>query len=256
MKGTVVMLKKELYIIFASPIFYAAAFIFFLVGGYFFYSNVVYFNILCLQAATNPFLSEKLNLTHMAVTPFFEDMAVILLLMLPLITMRLYAEERRSGTIELLFTYPVSDFATLAGKFLAALVVLCVMLVGTLPYMLLLESFASLDWGVVLSGYMGVLLLGASFISLGIFTSSVTENQIVAAVLSFGALLFFWGLGWARTVAGPLMGKVLAHISIVTHLDPFTEGLLDSRDLLFYVMFTLFWLLLTLRFLDARYWRG
>jgi len=255
-KGTLIVLKKDLYIIFASPIFYAASFIFFLVGGYFFYSNVAYFSILCLQAASNPFLSEKLNLTHMAVSPFFGDMAVILLLILPLITMRLYAEERRSGTIELLFTYPLSDVETLLGKFLAAMVVLIVMLVGTLPYMLILDSFAALDWGVVISGYLGILLLGASFISLGLFTSSLTENQIVAAVLSFGALIFFWSLGWARNMAGPLLGKVLSHISIITHLDPFTMGLIDTRDILFYLLFVLFWLLLTLRFLNARYWRG
>ncbi|RLB20373.1 MAG: ABC transporter permease, partial [Deltaproteobacteria bacterium] len=203
MKGALVVFKKELYSIFASPIFYAASFIFFVVAGYFFYTDTLYFNILSFQATKDPFLSERLNLTHMVVTPFFGDLSTILLLMLPLITMRLYSEERKTGTIELLFTYPLSDVATLMGKYFATLLVLVIMVAGTLPYMILLESFASLDWGVVISGYIGIFLLGSSFIALGLFTSSLTENQIIAAVLSFGALLLFWALVWAKSFLGP-----------------------------------------------------
>lgn len=256
MKGTLVVFRKEIYSIFASPIFYAASFIFFVVAGYFFYSNTLYFSILSFQATRDPFLSEKLNLTSMVVTPFFGDLSTILLLMLPLITMRLYSEERKTGTIELLFTYPLSDVGTLLGKYLATLLVLVIMVAGTLPYMGLLESFASLDWGVVFSGYLGVFLLGAGFIALGIFTSSLTENQIVAAVLSFGALLLFWGLVWARSYLGPVAGHAVELISIVTHLEPFTKGLVNTKDIVYYVVFVFFWLFMTVRFLKLRYWRG
>ena len=256
MKGTLVVFRKEIYSIFASPIFYAASFIFFVVAGYFFYSNTLYFSILSFQATRDPFLSEKLNLTSMVVTPFFGDLSTILLLMLPLITMRLYSEERKTGTIELLFTYPLSDVGTLLGKYLATLLVLVIMVAGTLPYMGLLESFASLDWGVVFSGYLGVFLLGAGFIALGIFTSSLTENQIVAAVLSFGALLLFWGLVWARSYLGPVAGHAVELISIVTHLEPFTKGLVNTKDIVYYVVFVFFWLFMTVRFLKLRYCRG
>ncbi|RLB21154.1 MAG: ABC transporter permease [Deltaproteobacteria bacterium] len=256
MKGTLVVFRKEIYSIFASPIFYAASFIFFVVAGYFFYSNTLYFSILSFQATRDPFLSEKLNLTSMVVTPFFGDLSTILLLMLPLITMRLYSEERKTGTIELLFTYPLSDVGTLLGKYLATLLVLVIMVAGTLPYMGLLESFASLDWGVVFSGYLGVFLLGAGFIALGIFTSCLTENQIVAAVLSFGALLLFWGLVWARSYLGPVAGHAVELISIVTHLEPFTKGLVNTKDIVYYVVFVFFWLFMTVRFLKLRYWRG
>ena len=256
MKGTVVVFRKEIYSIFASPIFYAASFIFLVVAGYFFYSNTLYFSILSFQATRDPFLSEKLNLTSMVVTPFFGDLSTILLLMLPLITMRLYSEERKTGTIELLFTYPLSDVGTLLGKYLATLLVLVIMVAGTLPYMGLLESFASLDWGVVFSGYLGVFLLGAGFIALGIFTSCLTENQIVAAVLSFGALLLFWGLVWARSYLGPVAGHAVELISIVTHLEPFTKGLVNTKDIVYYVVFVFFWLFMTVRFLKLRYWRG
>ena len=256
MRAIIAIFKKELSITFASPIFYAAAFIFLVLSGYFFYSDTAYFGMLSLQAMSNPMLTEKLNLTDMVVKPFFGDLSIILLLMLPLITMRLYAEEKKSGTIELLFTYPLSDLATLTGKFCATLLVLITMLAGTIPYMIMLESFGTLEWGVIVSGYLGIILLGGGFIALGTFTSSLTENQIVAAVLSFGALLLFWVFGWAGAITGPVLGGILEHISIIKHLDSFARGLIDSRDVVFYVLFIFFWLFLTLRFLNSRYWRG
>ena len=256
MKGIAGVFRKEITITFASPIFYAATFIFLLVSGYFFYSNTAYFSILSMQAMQNPYLSQSLNLTDMVVKPFFGDLSVLLLLMLPLLTMRLYAEEKKTGTIELLFTYPVSDVSVLAGKFAATVVLLLIMLIGTLPFMIILENMVDLEWGIVLSGYLGVVLMGASFIALGIFTSSVTENQIVAAVISFGALLLFWALGWAKTLAGPGFGAVLEHLSIIGHMNGFTQGLIDTRDVVFYALFILFWLFLTLRFLNSRFWRG
>lgn len=256
MRGIMAVFKKEITITFSSPIFYAAAFIFMLVSGYFFYTNAMIYTIRSFQAGQNPFLAERLNLSDFVVKPFFGDMAIVLLLMLPLITMRAYAEEKKMGTIELLFTYPISDGAVLAGKFAASMFTLLTMLVGTLLPLILLETFAHLDWGLILSGYLGILLLGASFIALGLFTSSLTENQIIAAVLSFGAFLLFWIIGWAKSFAGPPLGQILEHISIVVHLDSFVRGLIDSRDLVFYLVFIFFWLFVTLRFLNTRFWRG
>ncbi len=256
MNGIIGVFRKELVITFTSPIFYAIGFIFLLVSGYFFYSNTAYFSLLSFQAAQNPFLSESLNLSHMVIKPFFGDISIILLLILPLVTMRLYAEEKRSGTIELLFTYPISDASVLAGKFFATLVVLLALLAGTLPNMIILESMADLEWGIIVSGYLGVFLMGAGFIALGAFVSSLTENQIVAAVISFGALLLLWAIGWAKSLVGPGLGAVLGHLALIGHLDNFAQGLLDTRSIVFYVLFILFWLFLTLRFLNSRFWRG
>jgi ABC-2 type transport system permease protein len=256
MRGIMAVFKKEITITFSSPIFYAATFIFLVVSGYFFYTNAMIYTIRSFQAGQNPFLAERLNLSDFVVKPFFGDMAIVLLLMQPLVTMRSYAEEKKMGTIELLFTYPISDGAVLAGKFAASLFTLLTMLAGTLLSLILLETFAHLDWGLIASGYLGILLLGASFIALGIFTSSLTENQIIAAVLSFGAFLLFWVIGWAKSFAGPVLGAVLEHISIVVHLDSFVRGLVDSRDLVFYLVFIFFWLFVTLRFLNTRFWRG
>ena len=256
MKGVSAVFKKELSVTFASPIFYVATFIFLVVSGYFFYSNIAMFTVMSFQARANPFLVEKLHLSNMVVRPLFGQLSVILLLMLPLITMRSYAEEKRLGTIELLFTYPISDAAALTGKFLAAMFILLAMLVGTIPSLFLLEAFGNLDWGSVLSGYLGIFLMGTSFLSVGIFCSSLTENQIVAAALSFGALLLFWLIGWAKLIASPAAAPILDHLSIITHLDNFTKGLVDTRDVVFYLLFSFFWLFLTLRFLSSRFWRG
>jgi ABC-2 type transport system permease protein len=256
MKGAIAVLRKELAVYFSSPIYYASTFMFLLISGYFFYSNTAYFSMLSLQATSNPFLSERLNVTDMVIRPFFGDLGIILLLMLPLISMRVYSEEKKTGTIELLFTYPISDGAALGGKYGAALILLLTMLAGTLPCMITLEVIATLDWGIVLSGYLGIALMGAGFIALGVFTSSLTENQIVAAVISFGSLLLFWLMGWAGSITGPPLNRVLEHLSIVSHLDPFIKGLIDTRDVIFYLLFSSFWIFLTLRFLNSRFWRG
>jgi len=256
MRGILAVFKKEIIITFSSPIFYAATFIFLVVSGYFFYTNAIIYTIRSFQAGQNPFLAQSLNLSDFVVKPFFGDIAIVLLLMLPLLTMRSYAEEKKMGTIELLFTYPISDQAVLAGKFAASVFTLLIMLVGTLLPLILLETFAHLDWGLIACGYIGILLLGASFIGLGIFTSSLTENQIIAAVLSFGVFLLFWVIGWAKSFAGPTLGPILEHLSIVVHLDGFVKGLIDSRDLVFYLVFIFFWLFVTLRFLNTRFWRG
>jgi ABC-2 type transport system permease protein len=256
MRGVMAVFKKEITITFSSPIFYAATFIFLVVSGYFFYTNAIIYTIRSFQASQNPFLAERLNLSDFVVKPFFGDMAIVLLFMQPLLTMRSYAEEKKMGTIELLFTYPISDGAALSGKVAASLFILLTMLAGTLLSLILLQTFARLDWGLIASGYLGIVLLGASFIALGIFTSSLTENQIIAAVLSFGAFLLFWVIGWVKGFAGPVVGAILEHLSIVIHLDNFVRGLIDSRDLVFYLMFIFFWLFVTLRFLNTRFWRG
>ena len=256
MRGILAVFKKEIIITFSSPIFYAATFIFLVVSGYFFYTNAIIYTIRSFQAGQNPFLAQSLNLSDFVVKPFFGDIAIVLLLMLPLLTMRSYAEEKKMGTIELLFTYPISDQAVLAGKFAASVFTLLMMLVGTLLPLILLETFAHLDWGLIACGYIGILLLGESFIALGIFTSSLTENQIIAAVLSFGVFLLFWVIGWAKSFVGPTLGPILEHFSIVVHLDGFVKGLIDSRDLVFYLVFIFFWLFVTLRFLNTRFWRG
>jgi ABC-2 type transport system permease protein len=256
MRGFISVYRKELYSLFASPIFYIVALTFLVISGYFFYNSVAYYNLLSFQASQDPFLAKQLDLGQMVLRPFFLDLSIVLLLICPLITMRLYAEERKAGTLELLFTYPVADRSTLLGKFSAVVTVLVVILIGTLPGVLVLDYIAELNWPMVLCGYLGIFLLGSSFMSMGIFTSSLTQNQIIAAVLAFGALLMFWIIGWTKTMVAPGTAALIEYISITQHLDNFAKGVLDARDVLYYVSFIMLFLFLTLRQMESYRWRG
>jgi ABC-2 type transport system permease protein len=176
--------------------------------------------------------------------------------MVPLITMRLFAEEKKTGTAELLFTYPISDRGAVLGKFAAGVTILLLLLLGTFPAMLLLEVFTTPPWTSILGGYVGLFLMSSSFVSLGLLASSLTENQIIAAAIAFGTLLLLWIIGWSESLVGPTLGSFLKYISLLTHYDNFAKGILDSRDVLFYFLFMLFFLFTTLRVLESRQWRG
>jgi ABC-2 type transport system permease protein len=197
-----------------------------------------------------------MNVTDNVMRPLFSNVSVILLLLMPLVTMRLFAEERRSGTIELLLTYPVRDGAVLIGKYLAALALYALMLTLTLLYPGMLGYFARVEWGPLVTGYLGLLLMGSSFLAVGIFASSLTENQIVASITTFGVLLIFWVIGWSADYAGGTWGKLLTHLSILEHYDSFAKGVLDTKDVIYYLDFTILALFLTLRSLEARRWKG
>ena len=248
--------KKEMRLYFTSPIAWVILTIFLFIAGYFFYSIFAFFTLASMQSAMNPAMARDLNVTDSVLRPLFSNISVILLLLMPLVTMRLFAEERRAGTIELLLTYPVRDGAVLAGKYLAALGLYALMIGLTVLYPLIVVYFARLEWGPVLTGYLGLLLMGATFIAVGVFASSLTENQIVAAVTTFGVLLIFWILGWSADYAGGSIGRVLQFLSILEHNDSFSKGVLDTKDLLYYVNFTALALFLTLRSLEARRWKG
>lgn len=248
--------KKELRLYFTSPVAYAVGTIFLLIAGYFFYSIFAFFTMASMQSMMNPAMARELNVTDSVLRPLFANLSVILLLIMPLLTMRLIAEERRAGTIELLLTYPIRDGAVLAGKYLAALALYAMMIGFTLAYPAMVAYFARLEWGPLLTGYLGLLLMGAAFLAVGLFASSVTENQIVAAVITFGVLLMFWVIGWSADYAGGGFGRVLAHLSILEHNESFARGVLDTKDVIYYLNFTALALFLTLRMLEARRWKG
>lgn len=248
--------KKELRLYFTSPVAYVIMTIFLLLSGYFFYSIFAFFTMASMQSAMNPQMAGQLNVTDSVLRPLFSNMSIILLLLMPLLTMRLIAEERRAGTIELLLTYPVRDGAVLLGKYLAAFALYAMMIGLTLLYPAILMYFARVEWGPLLTGYAGLLLMGGMFLSIGLFASALTENQIVAAVTTFGILLMFWVIGWSADYAGGVLGRVLSHLSILEHNDSFSKGIFDTKDLVYYMDFTLLALFLTLRSLESRRWRG
>jgi ABC-2 type transport system permease protein len=248
--------KKELRLYFTSPVAYVILTIFLLIAGYFFFSIFSFFTRASMQMAMNPQMGRDLNVTDAVLRPLFSNLSVILLLLMPLVTMRLFAEERRSGTIELLLTYPVRDGAVLVGKYLAAFTMYGAMVAGTLAYPIMLVSFTRVEWGPLLTGYLGLLLMGGMFLAVGLFASSLTENQVVAAIVTFGVLLMFWIIGWTAEFAGGPMGTVLTDLSILEHNDTFAKGVLDTKDILYYVNFTVLALFLALRSLESRRWSG
>lgn len=250
------VLIKELYLFFASPIFYVAATIFIFLEGYFFYSGVSYFQMVSFQAARNPNLVLEANLTHMVLTPLLRQVGLLMLLITPLLTMRLYADERRSGTLELLFTLPISDPIVLGAKCSATFLVFLIMLCLSVPSMLILSYLGEVEWGIVLCGYLGLLLLGAAFITVGCFASALTENQIVAAVIGFGILLFSWIINWSILYAGPTTGQVLKYLSLFVHFGNFVHGLVDIRSVVFYIMVTIFFFVTTLKVIEFRRLKG
>lgn len=256
MKGFLPVYRKELYGIFASPIFYAVAFIFLVISGIFFYLILDYFNHLSFELAQNPMMAGKINIMEVVLRSFFLNLSFILLFLAPLLTMRLYAEERKSGTLELLFTYPVSDSGAVLGKYAAVVTAYAMLLLGTLPGIIALAYASAPAWKPILSGYLGVFLLGCAFLSLGLFTSSLTQNQIVAAVFAFGALLILWFVGETKSLLGPGMGPIADYICVTKHFDGFAKGVLDSRDLLYYCLFSFFFLFLTYRQVNSFRWRG
>lgn len=256
MKGFWPVYKKELYAMFMSPIFYAVAFFFLLIAGVFFTYILRQIIMVSYQLAQNPEIAGSVSVTGLFLRSFLWNISVVMLFIAPLLTMRLYAEELKSGTIELLYTYPVTDLATVAAKFAACLTTFAILIAATLPGVIMLHSIAGSSWKPILCGYGGLFLLGCSFIALGTFASTLTRNQIVAAIITFGVLLVLWFIGEAKTAVSPVMGSILGYLSMSDHFQGLAKGLLDSRDILFYVAFSVFFLFLTLRQMSSYRWRG
>jgi ABC-2 type transport system permease protein len=247
--------KKEIKTYFSSPIAYAVIAVFLVLVGFFFYSAVWWFNSQSIQAAQNPYYAQQMNINQMVYAPLFHNMNIILLLVLPLLTMRLFSEEKKTGTEELLFTSPVGIVQIILGKYFAALVVLAAMLGLTGLLSIFTFAYGNPELAQILNGYLGLFLLGAAFIAVGIFFSSLTENQIVSAILTFGALLLFYVLGWASYSAPGIWKDVLNYASIFQHFDDMTKGILDTKDVIYYFSFAFFGLFLTHSVIQSRRWR-
>jgi len=247
--------KKEIKTYFTSPIAYVAITVFLVLVGFFYYSLIWYFNSQSMQMARNPYYLQQMNINQMVFSPLFHNISIILLLMIPLLTMRLLSEEKKIKTDELLHTSPLSVNQIILGKYFASLFVLLIMLllVGILTFLTFIYGNPELK--PILAGNLGLLLMGAAFMAVGIFFSSLTENQIVAAVLTFGALLLFWVLNWASYSAGGIWKDVLNYLSFFQHFDDMTKGILDTTDIVYYLSFIFFGLFLTHSVIQSRRWR-
>jgi ABC-2 type transport system permease protein len=247
--------KKEIKTYFSSPIAYVAITGFLVITGFFFSSAISWFSAQSIQLAQNPQYYQQININQIVFSPLFHNMSIILLLALPLLTMRLFSEEKKTGTEELLFTSPVSVWQIILGKYLAALVVLAVMLALTCLPAVFTFLWGNPEIAQILNGYLGLFLMGAAFIAAGVFFSSLTENQIVSAFLTFIALLLLWVLNWASYSATGMWKGVLNYLSIFQHFDDMTRGILDTSDVAYYISFAFIGVFLTHSVIQSRRWR-
>jgi ABC-2 type transport system permease protein len=247
--------EKEIRSYFASPIAYILIGLFSLLFGWFFYVYLMAF----VQQSEQMMQfggGGNTNVNQMMIRGLFQNTAVIILFVMPMITMRTYSEEKRSGTIELLLTSPLTDFEIIVGKFLGAMGLFCAMLVVTMIYMAILFKIGNPEWRPLVAGYLGLLLMGGCFLSIGLFLSSVTKNQIVAAFLTFATFLMLWIINWLGESSSQTTRDVLNFLSITEHIDDFSRGIIDTKHVVYYLSFITFGLFLTAKSVDSERWRG
>lgn len=259
MSGTWAIYKREVKAYFASPIAYVLFTLFLLISGVLFFLVVTSYQMSAQQAFARGMQDQLPSVTSMLTNSLFGNMAIMLLLLVPILTMRLFSDEMRSGSLDLLLTMPVRDGQIIAGKFLSAVTVVVVLLGLTLIYPAFLSTITEIEWPVFGAAYLGLLLLTTTFLSVGIFTSSLTDNSIVAAFLGFGiliAFLFVPSIGQVPQLQGTPIADVLQHLSLMGHFQNFAVGVIETRDVSFYLNFTIFGLVLTFLMVQTKRWRG
>ena len=255
MRSAWIIAKRDLGSFFNSPIFYVVTTVFLIIYSFMFFNILNFFSFQSFQARQLQAMGMNLNLNEMVIEPSLQNMSVILLMIIPIITMRSFADEKKMKTFRLLLSSPVHLREIILGKFLACMIVVAVMILLSSYSVGFLFLLGEPEPGPIVTGYLGILLMAGCFVSVGIFASSLTDNQIVAAVLTFGFSLFMWVIGWGAQAAGSTTGQVLQYLSIVDHLDRFLKGLVDTSDLVYYLSFILFSLFLCHRVLDSNRWR-
>jgi len=250
-----IICKKELKSYFASPVAYALMFFFGLIAGYIFYAATAFFVSRGMEAQMMG-RGMPMDVNEYVVRPLLMNVSVFGLFLIPMITMRVFAEEKRQGTMELLATSPVTDIAIISGKFLAALIMYaCLLLLAGLN-LIILFGYGKPDWKPILIGFFGLLLQGGCLLAVGTFISSCTRNQIIAGAATFAICLLLWILDWSTAFNTSTSGKVLSYLSVVQHYEPFSKGVLNLKDVVFYLSFIFFGLFLTARSMESLRWRS
>jgi len=254
MRNILAIAGKELKSYFSSPIGYIVVGFWAFLYGIFFVPMLQMFVRQSMQMGAMGG-QQAMNVNQMLIRPLMQNVSVLVLFVLPAVTMRTYAEEKKTGTIELLLTSPLTDWEIILGKFLGAMGLYAAMLAVTTINIGLLFVYGKPEWKSVLIVYLGLLLLGGAFISLGLFISSLTKNQIVAFVATFGVALMLWVITWFN-FSGPPMSTITSYLSIIEQFDDFGKGVIDTSHLIYYVSFITFGLFLTAKSVESERWRG
>jgi len=255
MQNILAVWQREMKSYFVSPVAYVVLTIFLVLAGMFFFGNlseVVQYTLMQAQMGQG---GQPIDVPSYVTRTLFDTLTIVLLFLVPMLTMRLFAEEKKQKTLELLLTAPISNLQTMLGKYLASLTFLAILLVSSMITISPLFIYGQPDVQPIISGYLGLFLYGAALLALGLFISTLTENQIIAVVITFGISLTLWLI----SVIGPSAGtakEVINYLSIINHLEDFIKGVIDTSHVIYYLTFAFVWLFLAYRSLESMRWRG
>jgi ABC-2 type transport system permease protein len=255
MKNIWIICQKELRSYFVSPVAYLLLTMFALIFGFFFWNSVGYFNMMGLESQMRG-QGFPMSVNEYVIRPLLSNISVIGLFFIPMMTMRLFAEEKRTGTIELLATSPIRDMEVILGKWLAAVILYAVLLLFTALNFAFLFKYGNPDWRPLAIGYLGLLLQAGGLLAVGTFIYTLTKNKIIVSAATFGVCLMLWVLEWVAGYETATWAKVLAYMSVITHFESFGKGVLDSKDAIYYVSLIFLGLFLTSRSLESLRWRS
>lgn len=255
MRNALIICRKELRSYFVSPIAYVLMVMFALIFGLFFWLFLQRFVVVGMEMQMRGQMY-PMNLNDEMIRPLLSNASVMALFFVPMITMRLFAEEKRSGTIELLVTSPIRDLEIVIGKWLAAITVYACMLAFSGLNLLFLFKYGNPDWKPLLVGYLGLLLQAGALLAIGTFISTLTKNQIIAGAATFGVCLVLWVISWPSEFESAMWARVLSYLSVVTHFESFGRGVIDLKDVIFYATVIFFGLFLTARSMESLRWRS
>src|SRR5215469_499490 len=257
MRNTLVIAGKELQGYFIQPVAYVVLTVFLLLAGWFFFALLRQFDemVQLIQMMGQQQQLQSMNLNSRVIEPLLHDLSIVLVIVMPALTMRVFAEEKRTGTYELLLTAPVRTGEIVAGKFIAAACFTLIMVGLAWIFPLILMAFGNPEVGVMFAGYLALALLAVTFAAVGLFTSSVTQNQIIAAISSFGLLILLFVISWPAESGSGVAWALLKYLSLPEHFSTLVRGVIDTSDLVFFLSMILVALFLTQRSVESARWR-
>jgi len=255
MRNMWIICRKELRSYFVSPVAYLLLTMFAVIFGFFFWNALGYFVLMGMESQMRGQMF-PMNINEEVIRPLLSNASVIGLFFIPMITMRLFAEEKRTGTIELLATSPIRDLEIIVGKWLAAMILYASMLLFTALNFAFLFKYGNPDWKPLAIGYLGLLLQAGGLLAIGTFISTLTKNQIIAGAATFGVCLLLWVLEWVSGYETATWAKVLSYMSVITHFQSFAKGVLDTKDVIFYFTVIFVGLFFTSRSMESLRWRS
>lgn len=252
MRNIISVAGKELRAYFHSPIAYLVMALFAVLCGFFFYNYTAAFVVQTFRMMAMGQMGPNVSINEYIIRPLFEGvLTVVLLLLIPLVTMRLFAEEKRSGTIELLLTSPLTDLQIILGKFLGALALYAFLVLLSFLYIGLLFLYGNPNAKPLLAQGLGLFLFGGALLSLGMWVSTFTKNQIIAGVVAFALFLLLYVFDWVNAYSSSTAGRVMSYMALTTHFDNFAKGVIDSSDVVYYLSVIVMGIFLTARSVEA-----